>query len=93
MKKLLQALFLSYILLLTGYSEVELKKLSRITLKNYFYSVDFLQKSNSNNSTVDIYITIKYNLIKDNVIIFLLGGLNTMKLTKTNPQHESLEVY
>lgn len=37
MKKLLQALFLSYILLLTGYSEVELKKLSRITLKNYFY--------------------------------------------------------
>lgn len=54
MKKLLQALFLSYILLLTGYSEVELKKLSRITLKNYFYSVDFLQKSNSNNSTVDL---------------------------------------
>lgn len=42
---------------------------------------------------IDIYITIKYNLIKDNVIIFLLGGLNTMKLTKTNPQHESLEVY
>ena len=54
MKKLLQALFLSYILLLTGYSEVELKKLSRITLKNYFYSADFLQKSNSNNSTVDL---------------------------------------
>ena len=25
---------------------------------------------------IDIYITIKYNLIKYNVIIFLLGGLN-----------------
>lgn len=56
MKKLLQALFLSYILLLTGYSEVELKKLSRITLKNYFYSVDFLQKSNSNRYTDNLVI-------------------------------------